>query len=611
MTRQDRRTIHRVRPMTRQDRQIRRPDRRSRQIMASRGATARYQPWYERWPERKAWEKARFDAHGLPWAEIPEAKQNGYLVVKSEVPFRGDQLEIFIFYPSEYPEFPPLVVSNPPVLDRHQLPWNGNFCLLERPVDSWPSGTWGAADLIVDRLLSLLRDAEKGSEAVREAEAPIPEPATAFFAYEPGAVVLVPEGFTDIEGDGGKLELTEFDGNRLVLTKVGREKSGAELLAVLGEGKTIRGAWKRLDRYPDADENDGAGVLEWVKKNHPDLLKGPAPPPSPKKKGRRRQKRAQTGMKVVAFRFPEERDYGDPEPDAWLFLGVKEDHQGFLLHSQEATPKQRQRRIPDLEGLPERSVLVIGAGSLGSDVAVQVAKAGFGRIRVLDFDAFEVNNAVRHALGIDASGLDKAGAVRDMCRLANPFAEVEAVSVKFGMPKDPGEPIPMEVLESEAADADVVIETSGLHQLELLVGRVAWEKDTPMISCWLTDGSWAGECVRTVPGRTMCISCFQTEQREGERLQGEAAPEDEAVVIAQGCSHPTVSGSGFDATQTAVEAVRLAIQTVLQTDRYPDPEWDHAVFNFRRSADDPDHRRFDSEQLPPKEDCERCSRGAG
>jgi len=46
-------------------------------------------------------------------------------------------------------------------------------------------------------------------------------------------------------------------------------------------------------------------------------------------------------------------------------------------------------------------------------------------------------------------------------------------------------------------------------------------------------------------------------------------------------------------------------------DGYPDPGWDHAVFNFRRRPDDPDHPRFAVEQLEPNDECEVCRRDAG
>jgi hypothetical protein len=68
-------------------------------------------------------------------------------------------------------------------------------------------------------------------------------------------------------------------------------------------------------------------------------------------------------------------------------------------------------------------------------------------------------------------------------------------------------------------------------------------------------------------------------------LIGEADPD--TAVFAQGCVHPTTSGAGFEASEVVTNAGRMA--AAMLADGYPDPGWDHAVFNFRRRPDDPDH----------------------
>jgi hypothetical protein len=575
--------------------------------MASQGATAKYRPWFERWPELKDWEKGRFDAHGLPWKEVPASETvKGYLVVDSEVEFEGKPLPIRVAYPSEYPELPPFVYSEKPVLDRHQQPFKGNFCLLERPIDSWQSRGWGAADLIVEQLKPLLRDSEAGPDAVRAAEAPMPEPASAHFNYLIPGVVLVPGNLTPPAGDKGRFELRPFDGVRFVLTKADDEKGDSKLLDLLPLGSPLRGRWKRLPTRPPVGPR-GKDVLPWIRKEHPELLRTGAPPPPPRKKGKRVSGSAPP-LQVAGLVFPEERDAEGRQEDAWMFLGVKHGREGFLIHSQVVSPTERQRRIPDLVDMRDKCAVVVGLGSLGGDVALQLARAGVGELRLVDYDIFEANNSVRHALGIEFAGLDKPNAVAVACRRANPFCEVEPEPICIGSIDE--EPPPLQRLEAVFDGADLVVETTGIHQIELLVGRLAWDKGVPLVSCWVTEGSWAGEVLRMVPGETMCMSCFQAGQRQGELLHGDADPE-EAMIAVQGCVHPTVSGAGFDAAETAAMTARLASQTMLRAESYPDPEWDHAVANFRHGPDDKDHPRFDAEALPPNKNCERCGDAAG
>lgn len=564
------------------------------------------QPWFERWPDLKADEEARFKARQLPWREDSELREHGYLAVDTEVQFEGEPLEIRVVYPSEYPELPPHVISQPAVLARHQQPFEGTFCLLEHPIESWQPGSWGAADLIHIQLLKLLAHSEAGEDAVRENEAPMPEPASANFSYEPNTVVVVPGELAAPPGESGEFTLAAFDGGRFLLTAVNDTKASEQLAGLLPLQKPLIGKWKRVDPLPQPMPGPtGEEIRTWVEAEHAELLPAKAPPPPPRKRRNRRMQQDRDSL--IGLVFPEERSATGETKDSWIFLDVQR-KKGRLLHSQELSEEERLRRIPDLAGLRAKKAVVIGAGSLGSDVALHLARANVGALYVVDFDRMEVNNSVRHALGVEWAGVMKAPALATACRRANPFCSAQPVQLRFGdiSPQQ----APLEVLERLVGDADIVIETTGIHQIEHLVGRVAWEYGKPIVSCWLTNGSWAGEVLRLMPGETLCMTCFQTGQREKRLLLGEANPNETPIAV-QACSHPTVSGASFDASETASMAARLAVQSLLPGNGYPRPEWDHAIANFRRSPEDEERARFEAEKLPPREDCEVCGQDAG
>jgi ThiF family len=564
------------------------------------------QPWFERWPDLKAFEEERFEACDLPWREDSGLLEHGYLAVDTEVQFKGAPLEIKVIYPSEYPELPPHVHSELAVLTRHQQPFSGNFCLLQHPIDSWTPGSWGAADLIDVQLRKLLADSEADEGTVRENEAPMPEPVTAHFRYEQDAVVVVPGELAAPAGDSGDFEIAAFDGNRYLLRRVGDAEVNEHLAEPFPCQQKLLGRWKRLDQLPLPDIGPtGQEVRVWLESEHPDLFPAKPPPPPPKK--RRKRSKPRGDLHVIGLVLSEEREADGETKDSWMFLAVR-DKQANLLHAQELSEHERLRRIPDLAGLGAKKAVVIGLGSLGGDVALHLARANVGKIVLADFDRMEVNNSVRHALGTEWAGINKASALAGSCRRMNPFCSVEPILLHLG--EIHPQRTPLEVLEELIADADVVVETTGVHQIEHLVGRVAWDLGKPMVSCWVTNGSWAGEVVRLAPGETMCMTCFQGGQREGTLLVGDADPV-EAPVAVQGCSHPTVSGAGFDAAETATMAARLAIQSILNGDDYQAPDWDHAVANFRRSPEDNELARFEAESLPPNENCSACSPGAG
>lgn len=82
--------------------------------------------------------------------------------------------------------------------------------------------------------------------------------------------------------------------------------------------------------------------------------------------------------------------------------------------------------------LKASSVLVIGAGGLGSPALTYLAAAGVGRLGVVDPDRVEVSNLQRQILFGDATvGEYKADAAKERLRQVNPLVEVVAHRQRF------------------------------------------------------------------------------------------------------------------------------------------------------------------------------------
>jgi len=99
------------------------------------------------------------------------------------------------------------------------------------------------------------------------------------------------------------------------------------------------------------------------------------------------------------------------------------------------TPQQVQRYarhliLPEVAGAGQRkllntSVLLLGAGGLGSPAAMYLAAAGVGRIGILDFDVVDASNLQRQILhGTDDLGRPKVESAADTLRSMNPDVEV-------------------------------------------------------------------------------------------------------------------------------------------------------------------------------------------
>src|SRR6185295_4794572 len=86
--------------------------------------------------------------------------------------------------------------------------------------------------------------------------------------------------------------------------------------------------------------------------------------------------------------------------------------------------------LPNIGGKGQRklldsSVLVIGAGGLGSPVAMYLAAAGVGKLGIVDFDRVDVTNLQRQILHTTADvGRSKVASAVEHLRAINPTIEI-------------------------------------------------------------------------------------------------------------------------------------------------------------------------------------------
>jgi sulfur carrier protein ThiS adenylyltransferase len=81
--------------------------------------------------------------------------------------------------------------------------------------------------------------------------------------------------------------------------------------------------------------------------------------------------------------------------------------------------------------LRQSSVGIAGAGGLGSNVAVALARAGVGRLVIADFDRIEPSNLSRQQYFVDQVGERKVVALRENLLAINPYSLYEIHDVRI------------------------------------------------------------------------------------------------------------------------------------------------------------------------------------
>jgi molybdopterin/thiamine biosynthesis adenylyltransferase len=146
--------------------------------------------------------------------------------------------------------------------------------------------------------------------------------------------------------------------------------------------------------------------------------------------------------------------------------------------------------------LSEASVLVIGAGALGSPVALYLAGAGVGRIGLVDDDAVELSNLHRQPLHFTPDlGVAKAESGAAKLRFLNPDVIVEPYRMR---------------VDAENAGAliegqDVVVDCSDSFATRYAVNAACCAARVPLVEAGVL--GMAGMVMSIKPGRTACYRC--------------------------------------------------------------------------------------------------------
>ena len=173
----------------------------------------------------------------------------------------------------------------------------------------------------------------------------------------------------------------------------------------------------------------------------------------------------------------------------------------------------RQIMLPqiDIEGqqkLLDASVLIIGAGGLGSPASIYLAAAGVGEITIYDDDIVDLSNLQRQiAHHTDDIGTDKVISTQKTLKKINPDTQINAFKHRLSGPR----------LEQEIGRADVVLDCSDNFTTRFAINRACVKHQTPLVSGAAI--RFEGQVSVFTPGRndSPCYNCLYEDT--GEEMQ--------------------------------------------------------------------------------------------
>jgi molybdopterin/thiamine biosynthesis adenylyltransferase len=163
----------------------------------------------------------------------------------------------------------------------------------------------------------------------------------------------------------------------------------------------------------------------------------------------------------------------------------------------------RSKGLLETSVLEKKTVGIVGLGSGGSPIAVELAKAGIGNFVLIDFDRIELSNVARHICGLNDLGRYKTYAVRDCILLKNPYANIKTLEIDVN--ENPQECI------AALADADIIICASDNDKSRFFLNDIALKNNIPAIFGRAITRAIGGDVLRVRPNQGPCYNCLYSQ----------------------------------------------------------------------------------------------------
>ncbi|MCM2465801.1 HesA/MoeB/ThiF family protein [Methanoculleus oceani] len=149
------------------------------------------------------------------------------------------------------------------------------------------------------------------------------------------------------------------------------------------------------------------------------------------------------------------------------------------------------------ERLASARVVIVGAGGLGCPVALYLAAAGIGEVRLVDGDVVDRTNLNRQVLhGDDDVGRAKVESAAGKLRAQNPDITVVATRATLDEAN----------AAALAAGADLIVDATDNFPVRYILNRVALGARVPLVHGAVR--GFDGQATTIIPGKTACLECI-------------------------------------------------------------------------------------------------------
>ena len=161
----------------------------------------------------------------------------------------------------------------------------------------------------------------------------------------------------------------------------------------------------------------------------------------------------------------------------------------------------RNTGILETDWMLDKTGVISGCGSVGSLVAMELARAGVGNFVLVDNDIFSFHNICRHQCGVRDVGRFKVNVVKDKILDINPHANVTIYANIL-------ESLPKEVFDKCCTDGTIIVSCADNREADNYASQLSSIFSVPFVSIGFWERAFAGEVFYNIPSENMpCYEC--------------------------------------------------------------------------------------------------------
>jgi molybdopterin/thiamine biosynthesis adenylyltransferase len=222
----------------------------------------------------------------------------------------------------------------------------------------------------------------------------------------------------------------------------------------------------------------------------------------------------------------------------------------------------RMQGIFETDVLAKKKVMIVGLGSGGSPIALELVKSGVQHFVLVDHDRLEIGNIARHVCGLSDLGRFKTLAVKDLLLDKNPYAQVRTLQVSAAWQN-------RDTFERLIQDIDIVICATDNRESRLFLNRLCVESNKVCLYGGAFRRAYGGQVIRVVPHVSICYQCFLDILPAERTMDEEISNEDQARAVQYSPNDPTVPiepGLSSDIAPISLLISKLAIIELLKNE---------------------------------------------